>query len=76
MSKLPIIKSRRLFKVLKLIGFTQTHKKGSHFFFAHTDGRTTVIPVHPKEDLGKGLLRAVLRDIEISVDRLNELLKK
>lgn len=76
MSKLPIIKARQLFKVLKLLGFVQTHKKGSHFFFTHPDGRTTVVPVHPKEDIGKGLLRAILRDIEISVDKLNELLKK
>ena len=76
MSKLPIIKARQIFKVLKLLGFAQTHKKGSHFFFAHPDSRTTVVPVHPKEDIGKGLLRAILRDIEISVDKLNELLKK
>ena len=76
MIELPIIKARQLFKVLKLLGFIQTHGRGSHFFFSHPDGRTTVVPVHPKEDLGKGLLRAILRDIEISVDRLNEILKK
>ena len=76
MSKLPIIKARQLFKVLKLLGFIQTHGKGSHFFFSHPDGRTTVVPNHPAETLGKGLLRAILRDIETSVDEFNELLKK
>ena len=76
MSKLPIIKARQLLKVLNLLGFTLKHKKGSHFFFAHKDGRTTVVPIHPSETLGKGLLSAILRDIKISVEELNNLLKK
>lgn len=76
MSKLPIIKARQLIKVLKLLGFAETHRKGSHFFFAHKDGRTTVVPVHPAETLGKGLLRSILRDIDISVEEFNKLLRK
>ena len=30
--------------------------EGSHKFFAHSDGRTTVIPDHTGEDLGRGLI--------------------
>ena len=76
MSKLPIIKARDILKVLKILSFTLKHKKGSHFFFSHKDDRTTVIPIHPSETLGKGVLRSILRDIEISVEELNNLLKK
>lgn len=75
MSRLPVIKAREILKVLKLLGFALKRKKGSHFFFAHKDGRTTVIPMHPSETLGKGLLRAILRDLEISVEELVTLLK-
>jgi predicted RNA binding protein YcfA (HicA-like mRNA interferase family) len=34
----------------------------------HPDGRATVVPVHSGEMIGPGLLRAILRDVEISVD--------
>lgn len=66
MSKLPTIKSRELIKVISKLGFTIAHRKGSHFFFKHPDGRTTVIPVHPAKDIGRGLLRKILREIKVS----------
>src|SRR4030066_512833 len=72
MSKLPAIRARELIKVLRQLGFAETRRKGSHSFFSHKDGRTTVVPVHSGETLGKGLLRAILRDIEISVEELNK----
>jgi predicted RNA binding protein YcfA (HicA-like mRNA interferase family) len=44
--------------------------KGSHNFLKHPDGRATVVPVHSGETIGPGLLRAILRDVEMSVDDL------
>jgi len=32
----------------------------------HRDGRATVVPSHGGEDIGRGLLRQILRDIEVS----------
>lgn len=75
MSKLPIVKARQIIKVLTALGFSRTHQKGSHFFFSHPDGRATVVPMHPAKDIGRGLLRVVLHDIQISPDRFQELLK-
>jgi predicted RNA binding protein YcfA (HicA-like mRNA interferase family) len=46
--------------------------KGSHAFLKHPDGRVTVVPVHSGETIGPGLLRAILRDVEMSVDDLIE----
>lgn len=40
----------------------------------HNDGRTTVIPVHTGETIGKGLLLKILKDIEIDKDELIKLL--
>jgi hypothetical protein len=37
-------------------------------FLKHPDGRATVAPVHSSETIGSGLLRAILRDVEMSVD--------
>ena len=74
--KLPILSSREIIKILETIGFKNTRKsKGSHFRYIHPDGRKTTIPVHKNKTLGRGLLRKILRDIELSPEELFELLK-
>lgn len=75
MGRLPVVKAKKLIKVLKKLGFRETHRKGSHRFFQHSDGRTTAVPVHPGEDLGRGLLREILHQIEISPQEFLEHLK-
>jgi predicted RNA binding protein YcfA (HicA-like mRNA interferase family) len=51
MSRLPILTAKELIKTLKKIGFEIIRQRGSHVFLAHEDGRTTIIPVHPGEDI-------------------------
>ncbi len=34
----------------------------------HPDGRTTVVPIHPGEDIGRGLLRKIIRDAQVDED--------
>ena len=75
MSKLSIVSSKEMVKILNLLDFHQIRQKGSHQTFKHIDGRTTVIPFHA-EDLGRGLIRKILRDIEISVDEYEALRSK
>jgi hypothetical protein len=48
--------------------------RGSHVFLKHQDGRATSVPVHSGETLGPGLLRAILRDVEMSVEELISLI--
>ncbi|HEY6266881.1 MAG TPA: type II toxin-antitoxin system HicA family toxin [Candidatus Acidoferrum sp.] len=43
-------------------------------FLKHPDGRAIAVPVHSGETLGPGLLRAILGDVEMSVDERIELL--
>lgn len=76
MSKLPILTAKELISILKKIGFEIIRQKGSHVFIAHEDGRTTVVPVHPGEDIGRGLLRKIIKeDVKISIQDFQELLK-
>lgn len=75
MSTLPLLKARELIKILKKLGFSHVRQKGSHAFLAHTDGRSTVVPIHPGKQLGKGLTRSILHDIKLSPDEFNKLLK-
>lgn len=74
MSKVPILKSQEVIKVLKQIGFVNTRQKGSHLFFKHANGRTTVVPFHKGKTLGPGLMRSILNDIQISVDEFTKYL--
>jgi predicted RNA binding protein YcfA (HicA-like mRNA interferase family) len=46
-------------------GFATLRIKGSHHFMRHSDGRVTVVPVHSGETIGPGLLRKILKDIEM-----------
>lgn len=74
MPKLVPLKPRQLVKILIFLGFKKRDAKGSHVFFAHSDGRTTVIPIHNR-DLSKGLLRKILNDIQLSIEEYDKLRK-
>ena len=67
MSKLPLLTANEFIKILKKIGFEFQRQEGSHMFFRHYDGRTTVVPNHPGEDLDRGLLNKIIKhDLKIS----------
>jgi predicted RNA binding protein YcfA (HicA-like mRNA interferase family) len=74
MSSFPSVTGSQLIKALLKLGFEVIRTKGSHHFLRHPDGRSTVIPVHRGETIGRGLLAQILRDCELSMDDLQEIL--
>jgi len=70
MSKLKIITSSDMCKLLEKDGFINSRQKGSHRFYRHSDGRTTVVPVR-SADLDRTLIRKILKDIDLSIDDYN-----
>lgn len=71
-SKLPVLRDRELIAILEKLGFKCTRKsRGSHFRFCHPDSRRTT--VHKGKTIGKGLLRKILKDIDLSVEELDKL---
>ena len=70
MTRLPRLKGRELVRLLEKIGFEIVRTRGSHFFLKHTDGRVTTVPVHSGEAIVPGLLRSILRDVELSMEDL------
>ncbi len=75
--KLPALKAEELAGILESVGFENTRKsKGSHFRYCHPDGRKTTIPSHKGKTIGKGLLRKILRDAELTPEDLRELLRR
>ena len=67
MPKLPLLNAREVAKILKKLGFELKRQEGSHMFFQHEDGRTTVIPNHGGEDIDRGLLNKIVKhDLKIN----------
>ena len=74
MPRLPSITAKDLIRVLESIGFEAVRQRGSHVRLKHSDGRVVSVPVHSGRDIGRGLLRKILRDAELTPDGLLELL--
>jgi predicted RNA binding protein YcfA (HicA-like mRNA interferase family) len=70
MTRLPRLKGKDLVRILRGIGFQIVRTHGSHVFLRHEDGRVTTVPVHSGETLGPGLLRSILRDVELTSEEL------
>ena len=64
---------KKVIKVLENIGFQRIRQKGSHVFMRHPDGRTTIITMHPGEDIGKGMIRKIINDVKITRDEWLEM---
>jgi predicted RNA binding protein YcfA (HicA-like mRNA interferase family) len=74
MTRLPSLTGGQVVKALGKAGFTVLRQKGSHIYLKHPDGRATVVPVHKAESIGKGLLRSIIQDAELSRDEFLKLL--
>lgn len=69
--RLKTLKARDIVRALRSLGFSPVRQSGSHIFMMHPDGRVTVVPQHGGEDIGRGLLRQILRDIEVSPEEFS-----
>ena len=75
MAKLPILRANELIRALEGAGFQIIRQRGSHVRMKHPDGRVVTVPVHPGQDIGRGLLRKILRDAELTREAFIALLK-
>jgi predicted RNA binding protein YcfA (HicA-like mRNA interferase family) len=74
MSRLPRITGKEIVRALAGAGFEVARVKGSHHFLQHPNGRVTVVPVHPGETIGPGLMVKILRDCDMSNEEFEALL--
>ena len=74
MAKLPVVNGNEVIKALEKIGFRAVRQKGSHLRMKHEDSRVVTIPIHKGKTIGKGLLRKILRDAELTVEEFIRLL--
>ena len=75
MAKLPMLSAKEVIRILNKLGFKFIRQEGSHMFFEHSDGRTTVIPNHPGQDISRRLLNKIIKhDLQISREEFEKLL--
>ena len=74
MPKLPSVSPQKLAKALERAGFKLMRVKGSHYYYYNSQTeRIAVVPFH-NNDLRKGTLHAILKDADISVEELLDLI--
>jgi predicted RNA binding protein YcfA (HicA-like mRNA interferase family) len=69
MTRLPRLKGKEIIRILEKAGFRKIRTKGSHTFMKHVDGRDSRASSFRGNDRAR-TLRAILRDVEMSVDDL------
>ena len=74
MSRLPVISGDEFAKAIRKIGYVWDHTEGSHMILLHPSGRRLSVPRHT--ELGRGLLRALIRDAGLSREEFIRLLRE
>ena len=73
--KLPLLTAKELIKILNKIGFEVIRQRGSHIYLKHKDGRCTVVPLHAGKEIGRGLLKRILNEIDVSREEFLKFIK-
>lgn len=76
MPGLPILRATEVIRVLENLGFKVVRQRGSHVRLVHADGRVVTVPIHAQQDIGRGLLRKILRDADLTPEDLARLLSR
>jgi predicted RNA binding protein YcfA (HicA-like mRNA interferase family) len=77
MPKLNPLPAKKMVKILLKLGFHEARVKGSHhFFFNPTTKKTATVPIHGNEYLSIGVLKEILRDVELLVEEYERLRKR
>ncbi len=72
MPNLPILSGKEIMKALAKIGYRQIRQRGSHIRLSCPGKRSITVPDY--KTVSRGLLRKILRDAELSLEKLNKIL--
>ena len=75
MSKLPIVSVIKAIRAFNKLGYMEIRQRGSHIRFKHPDFSRKPLSIPNHKVLGRGLLRKLIRDVNISVDEFKKLVK-
>jgi predicted RNA binding protein YcfA (HicA-like mRNA interferase family) len=72
--KLPRITAGEVIEVLEKIGFSFSRQSGSHKIYKNQQGKRATVPYHSGRILHPKVLKNILRDADLSVEKFKELL--
>lgn len=72
MARLPVISGDKFVKAVAPVGFSVDRTQGSHMILIGPAGRRLTVPRH--RELGRGLLRALIRDAGLTREEFLDLL--
>jgi predicted RNA binding protein YcfA (HicA-like mRNA interferase family) len=72
--RIPTYSATEIIVKLQKLGFViQARGATSHIRLHHSDGRKVTVPMHKGMDVGRGLLRKIIRDAKITPDEFANL---
>lgn len=74
MARLPVISGDDFVKAMAKIGYAWDHTESSHMILLHSSKGRLSVPRH--KELGRGLLRALIRDAGLTRDEFLALLQR
>ena len=75
MTRLPVVSGRDLVRALGQIGYVADRQKGSHIVLRHTEPPYRRVTVPDHKEIAKGTLRAILRQVGLTAQDLDHLLR-
>lgn len=74
MSRLPVVSGQAVIKALRKIDYDFDHQRGSHVILRQVDPPHRRVTVPDHDELAKGTLRAIIRQVGLTVDEFAGLL--
>jgi predicted RNA binding protein YcfA (HicA-like mRNA interferase family) len=74
MTPLPVVSGRQARQAFERLGWRFLRMRGSHMILAKA-GSLAVLSIPDHDPVGRGLLRSLIRDAEISVEEFAQALK-
>lgn len=71
---LPLLSGKEIIKVLQTIGYLATRQRGSHIRLSCENRKSITVPNYKL--VGRGLMRKILRDAELTPEEFFKLLQK
>ena len=72
--ELPRVTAREIISVLESLGFVFTRQSGSHKIYKNIEGKRVTVPFHSTRILHPKVLKSILKDANLTVERLRKLL--
>lgn len=74
MARLPVISGIRFVRAMEQIGYIWDHTEGSHMILVHGERQRLSVPNH--RELGRGILRALVRDAGLTREEFFQILNR